>query len=54
MAADEVLLVLVFTWFGIHISFPRQSQFSRFAGVVLAVTFVELVAWYAVTIGYGP
>jgi hypothetical protein len=54
VAADEVLLVLVFTWFGLHVSFPRRSQVSRFAGVVLAVTFIELVAWYAVTVGYGP
>ncbi len=54
MAADEVLLVLVFTWFGIHISFPRGSQVSRFGGVLLTATFLELVAWWATTVGSHP
>jgi hypothetical protein len=51
---DEVLLVLVMTWFGVHVGFPRGSQPSRFAGVLLAATFLELVAWYAVTTGAKP
>ena len=54
MRADGVLLLLVITWFGVHVSFPRGSQVSRFCGVLLAVTFLELVAWYAATVGYGP
>lgn len=54
MAVDEVLLLLVMTWFGVHIGFPRESQVSRFAGVLLAVTFLELVVWFAATKGYGP
>lgn len=54
MKADEVLLVLAMTWFGVHVGFPRGSQVSRFAGVLLAVTFVELVVWYATTTGARP
>jgi hypothetical protein len=54
VAVDEALLVLVMTWFGVHIGFPRGSQPSRFAGVLLALTFVELVVWYATTTGAHP
>jgi hypothetical protein len=51
---DEVLLVLVFAWFGVHVSFPRGSQVSRFAGVVLAATFLEMVVWFATHEGAVP
>jgi hypothetical protein len=54
VGVDEVLTVLVMTWFGVHIGFPRQSQPSRFAGVLLAATFVELVVWFAMTTGAKP
>jgi type VI protein secretion system component VasF len=54
VAVDEVLLVLVFAWFGIHVSFPRGSQVSRFAGVVLALTFLEMVVWFATHEGAVP
>ena len=51
---DELLAVLVFTWFGIHVSFPRESQVSRFAGVILATTFLEMVVWFATHEGAHP
>ena len=51
---DEVLLVLVFAWFGVHVSFPRGSQVSRFAGVILATTFLEMVVWFATHEGSHP
>ena len=51
---DELLLVLVFLWFGVHVSFPRGSQVSRFAGVILAATFLEMVVWYATHEGAHP
>lgn len=54
MGTDDVLLVLVVTWFGVHISFPRGSQVSRFAGVLLATTFVQLVVWFALHSGANP
>jgi hypothetical protein len=54
VAVDEVLAVLVFMWFGVHISFPRGSQVSRFAGVVLATTFLEAVVWFATHAGAVP
>ena len=46
--------MLVFMWFGVHISFPRQSQVSRFAGVLLATTFVEVLVWFATHEGALP
>ena len=54
MDVDEVLIVLVFAWFGVHIGFPRGSQVSRFAGVLLAATFLEMVAWYVAHTGGQP
>jgi hypothetical protein len=54
VGVDEVLLLLVFMWFGIHISFPRQSQVSLFAGVLLATTFLEMVVWFATHEGAVP
>lgn len=54
MAVDEVLLILVFLWFGVHLAFPRCSHVSRFAGVVLAVTFLEMVVWFATHEGAVP
>ena len=54
MGVDEVLLVLTMTWFGVHIGFPRGSQVSRFGGVLLGLTFLELVVWYATTTGFEP
>ena len=51
---DEVLLVLVFLWFGAHLAFPRTSQVSRFAGVILALTFLEMVVWFATHQGASP
>ena len=46
--------MFVFLWFGAHIGFPRRSQVSRFAGVLLAVTFLEMVAWYVTHEGAHP
>ena len=46
--------MLVFLWFGVHVSFPRGSQVSRFAGVILAMTFLEMVVWYATHEGAHP
>ena len=54
VGVDEVLWVLVFMWFGIHISFPRTSQVSRFAGVILAMTFLEAIVWFATHEGAVP
>ena len=54
VAVDELLFLLVFTWFGIHVSFPRESQVSRFAGVLLATTFLEMVVWFATHEGALP
>ena len=54
VGVEGVLWVLVFAWFGIHVSFPRQSQVSRFAGVLLATTFIEVVVWFATHDGAGP
>jgi hypothetical protein len=54
VAVDELLAVLVFLWFGVHVGFPRQSQVSRFAGVVLALTFIQLVVWLATHSGAVP
>jgi hypothetical protein len=54
VGVEEVLWVLVFMWFGIHISFPRTSQVSRFAGVLLATTFVEVLVWFATHEGAVP
>jgi hypothetical protein len=51
VAVDEVLLLLTVTWFGVHIGFPRESQISRFAGVLLATTFLQLIVWYAIGTG---
>ena len=51
VAVESVLGVLVFAWFGVHIGFPRGSPPSRVAGVFLALTFLELVAYWAVTRG---
>ena len=51
MAVEGVLGLLVFAWFGVHIGFPRGSQPSRVAGVFLALTFLQLVAYYAITRG---
>jgi hypothetical protein len=51
---DELLLVLVMVWFGVHLGFPRGSQVSRFAGVLLGTTFLELVVWYATHEGAHP
>ena len=51
---DGVLLVLVFTWFAVHVGFPRGSHVSRFAGVILAVTFLEMVVWFATHKGAHP
>ena len=44
-------MLLVFGWFGVHISFPRGSQTSRAGGVFLALTFLELVVYWAITTG---
>jgi hypothetical protein len=46
--------VLVCVWFGVHVSFPRGSQVSRFAGVLLASTFLEAVLWFATHEGAHP
>src|SRR3954453_8153989 len=54
VGVEEVLWVLVFVWFGIHISFPRTSQVSRFAGVVLGTTFLEVIVWFATHEGALP
>jgi ABC-type transport system involved in cytochrome c biogenesis permease subunit len=54
VAVDEALLLLVFLWFGVHLGFPRSSQVSRFAGVVLAMTFLEMVVWFATHEGAVP
>ena len=54
MAVDELLAVLLFMWFGVHIGFPRRSQISRYAGVVLAATFLEVVLWFATHSGAQP
>ena len=51
---DEVLFVLVFMWFGVHIGFPRGSHVSRLAGVLLATTFLEMVVWWATHEGAHP
>lgn len=51
---DEVLLVLVLAWFAVHVSFPRGSHVSRFAGVILGVTFLEMVVWFATHEGALP
>jgi hypothetical protein len=54
VAVDELLLVLVFLWFGLHIGSPRGSHVSRFAGVLLATTFLELIVWFATHEGALP
>ena len=54
VGVEEVTWVLVFMWFGVHISFPRQSQVSRFAGVLLATTFLEVIFWFATHEGALP
>jgi hypothetical protein len=54
VGVDEVLLLLVIIWFGVHVSFPRGSQVSRFSGVLLATTFLQLVAWFALHTGAKP
>ena len=46
--------MFVFAWFGVHISFPRGSNVSRFAGVLLATTFLEMVVWFATHEGAHP
>ena len=51
MVVESVLGVLVFAWFGVHIGLPRESQASRVAGVLLAVTFLQLVVYWAITRG---
>jgi hypothetical protein len=54
VALDEVLLVAVFLLFGTHLAFPRSSPVSRLAGVFLAVTFLEMVVWFATHEGALP
>jgi hypothetical protein len=54
VAVDELLAVLLFMWFGVHIGFPRGSQISRYAGVVLATTFLEIILWFATHSGAQP
>ena len=51
MAVEGLLGVLVFAWFGVHVGCPRGSQASRLGGVLLALTFLQLVAFYAITRG---
>ena len=51
MAVESLLGVLVFAGFGVHIGLPRESQASRVAGVMLALAFLELVVYWAITRG---
>ncbi len=46
--------MFVFLWFGAHIGFPRGSQASRFAGVLLATTFLQMFLWYVTHKGAHP
>ena len=46
-----MLVALTFAWFGVHIGFPRDSHPSRAARVLLALTFLQLVVYYAITRG---
>jgi hypothetical protein len=39
---------LLYVCFAVHIGFPRETPISRLAGVVLGVTFVELVIYAGV------
>jgi hypothetical protein len=54
VAFDEVLLIVVFLLFGLHIGSPRGSNLTHFAGIALAVTFLELVLWFATHEGALP
>jgi hypothetical protein len=51
VAVDSLLGVLVFAWFGVHIGFPRGSPPSRVGGVMLALAFLQLVVYWAITRG---
>jgi hypothetical protein len=51
MGVEGLLSLLVFGWFGVHIGFPRGSSPSRVAGVLLALAFLQLVVYYAITRG---
>ena len=51
MGVESLLAVLTFGWFGVHIGFPRGSQPSRAGGVLLALTFLQLVVYWAITRG---
>ena len=44
---EGTLALLIFAWFGLHVSFPRTSQVSRVAGVLLAATFLEFLVYFA-------
>jgi hypothetical protein len=51
VAVESLLGVLVFAWFGVHIGFPRGSPPSRIGGAFLALTFLQLVVYWAITRG---
>jgi hypothetical protein len=54
VALDELLLVVVFLTFGVHLAFPRSSLLARFAGLFAAVSFLEMVVWFATHEGAVP
>ena len=46
--------MFVFLWSGAHIGFPRESQASRFAGVLLVMILLQMFLWYVTHKGARP